>query len=83
LSSAGCGNDGVDAKMVVNAREGEEDPKMTTTTVTTTTTEEATGASKVLAADLLTATSSPPGSIGNNVYDVNDEMTKANPPSRI
>jgi hypothetical protein len=76
LSLAGCRNNGVDAKRAVNVQEGEEDPTTTMTTTTTTTTEEATGASEVPAGDLLTATSPPPGSIGDDVNNVNDEMTK-------
>jgi hypothetical protein len=62
--------------MAVDAREGEEDPTMTKTTTTMIMTEEATGASEVLAADLFTATSPLPGSIGGNVDNINDEMTK-------
>ncbi len=48
----------------------------TTTTTTTTMTEEATGASEVPAADLSMGMSPPPGSIGNKVNNVDDEMTK-------
>ncbi len=72
MSLAGCGNDGVNAKMAVDAREGEEDPTMTTTTTTMMTMEEATGSLEVPAADSLTAMSSPPGSIGDNVDEVNE-----------
>jgi hypothetical protein len=73
LSLAGCGNDGVNAKMAANAREGEEDPTTMTMTTTKTMMEEAMGSLEVLAADLSTATSLPPGSIGNDVNNV-DEM---------
>ncbi len=73
MSPAGCGNDGVNAKMAINVREGEEDPTTMTTTMTMTMMEEAIGSLEVLAKDSLTATSLPPESIGNNVNNV-DEM---------
>ncbi len=56
--------------MAIDVQEGGEDPM--TTMMTTTTMEEATGSSEDLAADLLTATSLPPGSIGNDVNDINE-----------
>jgi hypothetical protein len=67
--------------MAIDAQEGEENPttmRTTTTmrTMTMTTTEEAMGASEVPAGDLLTAMSLPPGSIGDNVNNMDDEMTK-------
>jgi hypothetical protein len=62
--------------MAIDAREGEEDPTTTTMMTTTTMKEEATGASEVSAADLSMATSPPPGSIGDNVNNVDDEMKK-------
>jgi hypothetical protein len=76
LSLAGCRNDGVNAKMAGDAWEGEEDSTTTMTTMSTTMTEEAMGASEVPAAGLSTAMSPPPGSIGDNVNNVNDKVTK-------